>query len=250
MAKNKLFIANWKLYLRDAAAVELAGRYADAAAGGWEVAVAPPLTALERVSRKLAGSKVRLAAPDMYWIEAGAFTGAVSPLALSDLGAHYVILGHSERRKYFNETDEMVAKKAAAAAKNSLTPVICVGETKEEYDAGRREEVVGTQVKIALASYETSSEHPLVIAYEPVWAIGTGVPCPPEDAGRMHQGIRNVVAAVSGQGALHHVRVLYGGSVDASNVASYLDVPGVDGLLVGKASTDLDQSLAILSKFS
>ncbi len=240
---SKLFFANWKMYLGDAEAEALARVYAEGAVSALvDVAVAPGFTALERVARALEGSKVALGAQDAFWKDDGAFTGEVSPKQLAALGAKFVIVGHSERRA-LGETDGVVARKAAAVAADGLTPVVCVGETKEERDNGQRESVVHAQLEAVLKDW--SSEKPLVIAYEPRWAIGTGTPCGPEDVTTMHTAIREMLAA-AGLSA----RVLYGGSVDPSNLTTYLDLPVVDGLLVGGASARPDDARAMLDLLS
>ncbi len=236
---RKLFFANWKMYLSDADAEALARQFLDAALSTRvDVAVAPGFTALDRVARVLRGSPVSLAAQDMFWMDGGAYTGEVSPHQLTALGARYVILGHSERRAYLGESDEMIAKKTHAAMESGLVPVLCVGETKEDRDAGRQEKIVGEQLESALARTRVSPEHPIVVAYEPRWAIGTGVSCRPEDVTVMHGHIRSVIDALLDGEALAHTRVLYGGSVDASNAETFFSLPAVDGVLVGSASAN------------
>lgn len=226
---RKLLFANWKMYLADDDAVALARAYADgAAAAPVDVAVAPGFTALARVAEALAGTKVALGAQDAFWKDEGAFTGEIAPKQLSELGVSYVIVGHSERRA-MGETDEVVAKKAAAVTADGMAPVLCVGELKEEREAGRQEEVVRAQLAAVL---DGRAAAPIVVAYEPRWAIGTGVPCEPPDVAAMHAMIRGIVGP--------DVRILYGGSVDPKNFRSYLDLKDVDGLLVGGASARPD----------
>lgn len=238
MSAPKLFIGNWKMYLSDAAAEQLARTYLELAeAAVLDVAVAPSFTALDRVGRALGRRKVSLAAQDVFWMDGGAYTGEVSPPMLAELGVRHVIVGHSERRAYLGETDAMAARKAKAAADAGLVPVVCVGETAEERAAGRQDAVVRSQVEAAFSGLAPSSERPAVVAYEPRWAIGSGTPCRPEDVVLMHGLIRQVIEAMKGAPAAGHVRVLYGGSVDPSNLMDYLDLAAVDGALVGKAST-------------
>ncbi len=235
---SKLFVGNWKMVLSDDAAVALAEAYVPAAKdAACETAVAPSFTALERVSKAIEGSKVALAAQDVFWASAGAYTGEISAPMLAALGVKYVIVGHSERRA-LGETDEMVAKKAAAVSQAGLVPIVCVGETAEEKAAGRREEVVRAQVAAVLSGFPVDATN-VVIAYEPRWAIGTGLACAPDEAALVHELIKSIVP----------VRVLYGGSVDASNIASYLALPSVDGTLVGGASTKADQAAQLLKAF-
>jgi triosephosphate isomerase len=234
----KLFFANWKMYLSDDEAVALAGVYAEASrSAACEVAVAPTFTALERVAAALKGASVALGAQDAFWEEKGAYTGEVSVPMLAALGVRYVILGHSERRAHFAETDEIVAKKAKAVAAHGLVPVICVGETAEEKAAGRREEIVLAQLKAA-----EGLPSDLVVAYEPRWAIGTGVACAPEDAFSVLKAIRATVGA--------EARVLYGGSVDAANLAGFVGAEGFDGVLVGGASAKEEQVAKMIAVFS
>lgn len=248
---HKLFLANWKMYLSDADAEALARVFLDAATGGRvDVGVAPGFTALDRVSRALHGSPVSLGAQDVFWTDGGAYTGEVSPHQLAALGVRYVIVGHSERRAYLGETDEMVAKKALAAQGAGLTPVVCVGETKEERDAGRQDTVVRVQLDAALKDLAFASDKPVIVAYEPRWAIGTGVPCGPEDVVAMHGLIRSTVEAMHGESALAHLKVLYGGSVDPKNVDAYLASEAVDGALVGGASTRPDDARALIDAFA
>ncbi len=248
---HKLFLANWKMYLSDADAEALARVFLESAlATPADVAVAPSFTALDRVARVLHGSPVSLGAQDVFWTDGGAYTGEVSPRQLLDLGARYAIIGHSERRAYLGETDAMVAKKASAAQSAGLTPVICVGETMEERESGRHEARVSSQVLSACEGLPVSPDRPLVVAYEPRWAIGSGTPCRVEDVVLMHGVIRATLAGLAGEDAARSVRVLYGGSVDRSNVAEYLASPAVDGALVGGASTRPDEVRALISAFA
>lgn len=237
---RKIFFANWKMYLSDDEAVALARAYDEGAlSASVDVAVAPGFTALEPVARALAASKVALAAQDAFWKDEGAYTGEVAPKQLAALGVKYVIVGHSERRA-MGETDEIVARKAAAVAADGMTPVVCVGELKEEREAGRQEEIVRAQLAAARAALPPGA--PFVVAYEPRWAIGTGTPCEPDDVAAMHAAIRSIVGA--------DVPVLYGGSVDPENFKSYLGLQDVDGLLVGGASARLDAVRAFFEAFS
>src|SRR5688572_24373782 len=186
---RKLFFANWKMYLSDEGADALARAYAEGAlSASVDVAVAPGFTALERVARSLSASKVALGAQDAFWKDEGAFTGEVAPKQLAALGVKYVIVGHSERRA-MGETDEVVSRKAAAVAADGMTPVVCVGELKEEREAGRQEEIVRAQLAAVRETLAPGTQ--LVIAYEPRWAIGTGVPCEPSDVAEMHAMIRS-----------------------------------------------------------
>lgn len=243
---RKLFMANWKMTLTDDEAASLASEFAEAAVGAkCDVAVAPTFTALHAVKEVLHGSSVDLAAQDVFWEEKGAFTGEVSPAMLAELGVRLVIVGHSERRT-LGETDEIVSKKTAAVRAAGMVPVICVGETAEERAAGRRDEVVRRQVEAALAA-APSADEPVVVAYEPRWAIGTGMPCDPGDAAAAHRLVRALISEHHGEDAQPHLRVLYGGSVDAASLASYVALREVDGVLVGGASAKIEQVKAMLA---
>lgn len=246
MANKKIFIGNWKMYLTDHEAVELAQAYVATAkecGGEWIVGAAPSFTALERVSHVFDGSGVVLASQDGFWEDEGAYTGEISMETLADLNVRFVILGHSEQRAYRNVTDEMVAKQAVAAVEHGLTAVVCVGETKEEKDAGKREETVRRQVTEALAGIDDPKR--VIIAYEPRWAIGTGVPCTPEDAVKVHGMIRGLLEERFGSDGAK-VPILYGGSVDGENVDGYLREDLIGGVLVGGAGTRKEELRRIL----
>ncbi|HYU62446.1 MAG TPA: triose-phosphate isomerase [Verrucomicrobiae bacterium] len=202
-----------------------------------EVAIFPPFPWLTAVSEVLVESGVKLGAQDCFWEMKGAYTGEVSPAMLKDL-CQWVIVGHSERRLYLAETDEMVAKKTAAALSTQLSVIMCVGELADHYDAGTSNEVVTYQVKAGLADCSADDSARLVIAYEPVWAIGTGKNADPEHAYKTMRLIRRIVGEMIGAGAARKVRVLYGGSVNSGNVQEYVELPLCDGVLVGGASLD------------
>ena len=193
------------------------------------------------------GSVLKVAAQNCYFEDAGAFTGETSPKVLADMGVDYVIIGHSERRDYFHETDEDINKKAHAIFRNGLTPIICCGESLETYEAGKAVEFVGAQVSAALKDLTAEQVASLVIAYEPIWAIGTGKSATKDDAQKMCKAVRDVVAADFGQDVADKVRVQYGGSVNPSNIAEYRACPDVDGALVGGASLEPASFLALLS---
>jgi triosephosphate isomerase len=247
---SKLFIGNWKMYLSDEAAEALSKTYAEAAEScRADVACAPAFTALERVGRAVGKSRVALAAQDVFWIDGGAYTGEISAPMLTELGVRYVIVGHSERRAHLNETDETVAKKAKAVQTAGMVPVVCVGETAEERDGGHRDRIVRTQLETVLGQMVMTAERPVVIAYEPRWAIGTGLTCDVKDVAATHALIREIVVAMKDEKALEHLRILYGGSVDGANIGQYLASPGVDGTLVGGASTKPAEVSQMLAAF-
>jgi len=235
-----LMAANWKMNpVEPGQAADLVRAVLPLAAEHREVEVVvfPPYPWLLGVAELLDGSEVGLGGQDCYWEEKGAFTGEVSAQMLSQI-ASWVIVGHSERRRLFGETDESVAKKAAAALAAGMNVVVCVGETLEEQEAGQTDQVVERQVRAALADCSADDSARLVIAYEPVWAIGTGKNADPEHAYRTMRLIRNTVAALIVTGASRKLRVLYGGSTNGGNVESYVELPLCDGCLVGGASLD------------
>jgi triosephosphate isomerase len=236
-----LVAANWKMNPNDAGdALDLVRGVLSVARGHAErveVAIFPPFVWLTSVAEVLAESGVKLGAQDVFWELSGAYTGEVSPAMLKGW-CDWVIIGHSERRAYLGETDEMVAKKTAAALGCELNVIMCVGELTEHYDAGTSDQVVEAQVRAGLANCSADDSARLVIAYEPVWAIGSGKSADPEHAYRTMRLIRRVVGELIGAGAAKKVRVLYGGSVNSKNVESFVELPLCDGVLVGGASLD------------
>lgn len=201
-----------------------------------EVVVAPPFPALPVVAELLKGTPVRLAAQDMHWEASGAYTGEVSPVQLKDAGCAAVILGHSERRRLFGETDAVVRKKLGAALAHKLTPIVCIGETLEEREANKTFRVLETQLQGGLSGFAPSDLAPLVLAYEPVWAIGTGKTATPAQAQDAHAFIRQTLKKLYSDALAQSVRILYGGSVTPDNIDSLMAEPELDGALVGGAS--------------
>ena len=232
-----LIAGNWKMNTDRAAAVRLAeGVVAQVGApGDVQVAVCPPFISLDAVAGALRGAAVRLGAQNMHAETEGAYTGEVSAPMLRSVGCHYVILGHSERRQYFGETDEAVNQKVHQAMAHDLVPIVCVGETLDEREAGREQEVVRAQVRQALQEVTLDDPARLVLAYEPVWAIGTGKTATPEQAQEMHAFIRSLLQEPFGEAAAA-VQLLYGGSMKPANAAELLQQPDVDGGLIGGAS--------------
>jgi len=210
------------------------------------VALCPPDPLLYFVSRRLSSSRVRLGAQNMYWAESGAFTGETSAKILLSVGCHYVILGHSERRQHFGETDQGVSRKVKMAVKSGLVPIICVGERLEQRKSGKEKEVVAQQVKHALEGLSINSYNAFVIAYEPVWAIGTGETATPEQAQDMHAFIRGLVQDQYGNPLAAGIHILYGGSMNPSNAKDLLSQEDVNGGLIGGASLNADQFGQIL----
>jgi triosephosphate isomerase len=236
-----LLAANWKMNPVDGGeAVDLVRSIlpvAGASNDAVEVALFPPFPWLLGVAEVLEGSTVKLGAQDCFWELSGAYTGEVSPAMLKGW-CQWVIIGHSERRIYLGETDEMVSKKTAAALGSELSVIMCVGELIDHYDAGTSDQVVEAQVRAGLANCSADDSARLVIAYEPVWAIGSGKSADPEHAYKTMRLIRRVVGDMIGAGAARKVRILYGGSVNSANVEAYVELPLCDGVLVGGASLD------------
>lgn len=233
---RKPFIAgNWKMNKTIAEAVDLVTELKAHVAGvSAEVAVCPPFIALSAVKQALAGSAIKLGAQNMYFEAKGAFTGEVAPGMLTGL-ADYVILGHSERRQIFGESDTTVNRKVLAALSNNLLPIMCVGETLAENEAGQTEAVLERQVREGLMGVSVDQAAKIVVAYEPIWAIGTGRAATPDDAQRRCWFVRNELRKQFGDGA-DAIRIQYGGSVTAANAAEILSKPDIDGALVGGAS--------------
>jgi len=212
---------------------------------GVEKVLCPPFVSLVAVNMMLQGSSIRLGAQNMYFENEGAYTGEISPLMLIEL-CEFVILGHSERRWYFGETDEMVNKKVKAALANKLKPILCIGERLEENEAGKTEAVIDRQVTAALDGVGSISD--LVIAYEPVWAIGTGKAASGKQAAATIQFIRDILAKLWNKSIAQDLRILYGGSVIGTNITEFLSHPGIDGALVGGASLKAEEFLNIVKQ--
>ena len=247
---RKTFVCgNWKMHKTADEALFLVKQLLIGIDAFWyekvEVAVAPPFVYLFPLSRLLRGTPIGLSAQDVFWEMEGAFTGEVSPAMLKDLGCRYCIVGHSERRSYFGETDEDVNRKVKALISCGIVPIVCVGERLEEREAGKVKEVVERQVKGALDGVEIASPSDIVIAYEPVWAIGTGRVATPEDAQEVHAFIRELLKDMWGELA-DKIRILYGGSVKPDNVASLVAQPDIDGALVGGASLKAESFIEIV----
>jgi triosephosphate isomerase len=212
---------------------------------GVEKVLCPPFPALLAVHAQLEGSDLGLGAQNMYWEEKGAYTGEVSPLMVKEL-CQYVILGHSERRTYFGETDETVNKRVHAAQKYDITPIVCVGETLQQYEAKQTDEVVARQIRLGLAGIDPAFAPRLVVAYEPVWAIGTGRASSGENANEvLGKVIRPALSELFGAQTAQAIRILYGGSVTGANAAEFFGCSEIDGALVGGASLKVDEFISI-----
>lgn len=250
--RRPLISGNWKMHLNHFEAIQTVQKLAylvgkdDVAAV--DVSVHPPFTDLRSVQTLLEADDIPLAlgAQHCHFEDKGAYTGEVSPAFLAKLGVHYVICGHSERRELFGETDEMVAKKVAAILQHQMTPIMCVGETLDERESGSTEAKVIGQVRAGLAGRTPEQVASLVIAYEPIWAIGTGRTATSEDAQTVCAAIRAAVGGLAGGDAGARVRIQYGGSVKAANIAELMAQPDIDGALVGGASLDPDEFARIV----
>jgi triosephosphate isomerase len=243
-----LIAGNWKLHKTVAESLELATAIKNSVGPlrDVEVAIAPVFTALHAVGKKLEGSPVALCAQDCFWEEQGAWTGEVSAKLLADVGCRYVIVGHSERRQHFGETDGAVNLKAKAVLKSRLRPIVCVGETLAEREAGETFGRIGAQLEGSLAGLTADDMRETVIAYEPVWAIGTGRVATTQQAQEVHAFIRGRLQERFGNAVAEAVRIQYGGSVKADNAAGLLGQPDIDGALVGGASLKADDFLKIV----
>jgi triosephosphate isomerase len=250
--RKKFIAGNWKMNTSRAEGAALAGAIAAKVgqASDVEVAVCPPALYLEAVGKALAGSAVGLGAQNCYHEAKGAFTGEVSPQMLLDVGCKYVILGHSERRAIFHESSHDVNRKLLAALAVGLVPIVCVGETLEERNANRTQTVVREQIEGSLAGLTAEQMGKVVIAYEPVWAIGTGVVATPEQAEEVHADLRKLLETRYNSELASSVRIQYGGSVNAENAATLLRKPNIDGALVGGASLKPEGFLAIIAAAS
>jgi triosephosphate isomerase len=243
------FIAgNWKMYKTVAEAVvfvkELRSAVKDVA--GVDIVVAPPFTAVHAVAEAARNTNIAVAAQDLYWEREGAFTGEVSPAMIQEAGAEYVIVGHSERRRLFGETDAIVNRKTSAAIGAGLTPIVCVGETLEERERNETLAVLDRQIKDGLDRITATELAELVVAYEPVWAIGTGRTATAAQAGEAHAHIRKRLRQWFGADAADQCRILYGGSVKPDNIAELIAEDDVDGALVGGASLDVRSFVEIV----
>ncbi len=251
MASRTLLIAgNWKMHKTVAATRTLIAELRDRLDGdgsrGVDVAIAPPFTALGAAAAALAGSSIELWAQNMHAEDSGAFTGEVSPVMLTDIGADAVLLGHSERRAIFGETDVDVCRKLRAALAHDLRVTLCVGESEAQRKAGQTTDVVAAQVRGALEGLPSERSSHLVLAYEPVWAIGTGLTATPEQAQEVHAMIRGLLGEQLGARVADAIRIQYGGSVKPSNAKELMSQPDIDGALVGGASLDADSFVGIV----
>ncbi|WP_298269290.1 triose-phosphate isomerase [Geobacter sp.] len=245
--RTPVIAGNWKLFKKSAEAVNLVSELIPLVkqTSGVEIIVAPVFTVLGKVRDVIAGTNVMLAAQDCFWEEEGAYTGEVSPGMLCDVGCSHVIVGHSERRQYFGETDTTVNRKIKAALSAGLTVLFCIGETLAERESGKTLDVLDSQVCGGLVDIPVGGLSKIIIAYEPVWAIGTGKTATNEQAQEAHAHIRTLIARLYGRNAAEAIRVLYGGSVKPENIKGLMTQPDIDGALVGGASLNAPSFAAI-----
>ena len=248
MARKTLIAGNWKMNKTVAEALPLieALKARAAVMQGVDVAVCPPFTTLAAVAKAVAGTPIRVGAQNVHWEASGAFTGEISAAMLAEIPVTYAIIGHSERRQYFGETDETVNKRLKAALAAGLTPIVCVGELLAQRESGQTEKVVAAQIAKGLAGLSAEQVARTVIAYEPVWAIGTGRTATPPQAQEVHALIRALLRQAHGSVA-ESVRILYGGSMKKENARDLLSQPDIDGGLIGGASLKADEFLGIIA---
>jgi triosephosphate isomerase (TIM) len=247
--RKPVIAGNWKLYKSNKEAADLVAKLIPEVKENCsvEIVVAPVFTALTTVKSVISGSNIMLAGQDCFWVKEGAFTGEVSPELLVDAGCSHVIIGHSERRQFFGETDETVNKKIMAALKAGLTVLFCIGETLDQREAGKTFDVLRNQVTGGLAGISKEQLKSLIIAYEPVWAIGTGKTASDEQAQEAHAFIRSQVVKLYNKATGDRIRILYGGSVKPENIKGLMAQPDIDGALVGGASLKAESFSAIVN---
>lgn len=249
-AKRRPILAgNWKMNMTATQARELASKLIPLVASvkDRDIVLGPPFTSLSAVAETIKGTNISLSAQNLHWEDKGAFTGEISAEMLLDLGCRYVIIGHSERRQYFGETDETVNKKVKQTLKKGLLPILCVGETLAEREAGKLNDIISRQVTVGLKDIPASDMQKVVIAYEPVWAIGTGKTATPEQANEVHALIRQQVKTLYSAGIAEGLRIQYGGSVTPENVSTLMAMPDIDGALVGGASLKPESFAALVN---
>ncbi|UKS26292.1 triose-phosphate isomerase [Paenibacillus sp. HWE-109] len=238
MSRKPIIAGNWKMFKTVSEAVSFVNEIKGSTIEGVESVICSPFTNLPALVEAAKGADVHVGAQNLHFEDNGAFTGEISGVMLKDLGVEYVIIGHSERRAYFAETDEIVNKKVVAAFKHGLTPILCVGEKLEEREAGQTKDVCKVQTEAAFAGLSAEQAAQVVIAYEPIWAIGTGKSSTAEDAQDVIGYIRQLVSGLYGASVADAVRIQYGGSVKPNNIAEYMAQPDIDGALVGGASLE------------
>ncbi len=246
--KSYAFIGNWKMNKTRSETRELVKELKSVFKNynSALIAIAPPFTSLIDASEEIKGSNIKLCAQNCHWKDSGAFTGEISPRMLREIGVEFVILGHSERRQFFGETDEGVNMRSKGAMAHGLVPVICVGESKRERESNRTLGVIEIQVRSALKDLKIKGSNDIILAYEPVWAIGTGLVAKPEQIEEVHRFIRGMLKDIFGKIG-EGIKILYGGSVKSDNIHSFIDIEDVNGALVGGASLDAKEFFSIAS---
>jgi len=245
--KKPVIAGNWKMHKTIAEARNLASEIARKAVDLKEATLIliPPFTAISEVRKALEGTEIMVGAQDVFWEDQGAFTGEISPFQLKEAGCELVIIGHSERRQYFSETDEIVKKKVQAALRHNLIPIVCIGETLEEREKGQTLQKITTQLEQSIFTLSGDDFQKIILAYEPIWAIGTGRNATPEQAEEVHSFIRNLIAHKYGKSLASYAIILYGGSVKPANSSSLSREKDINGFLVGGASLEAESFLAI-----
>ncbi len=254
MKSKKYIVANWKMNLNFSETLNLAKKFKKKFHGfkSGEIVVCPSVLALKDAVKIFKGSGVSIGAQNVFWEEKGAYTGEISPEMLAEIGCEYVILGHSERRKYLSENYEIINKKVRAVVKNEkLTPIICIGESFEERKTDRRDFVLVEQLEQALSGIEILGDQKIIVAYEPIWAIGTGTAIEPSEAEYAHKIIKLALNDIVGINAVSkNFSIIYGGSINSKNVASFSDLENMDGLLVGGASLKADEFFKVAKEIT
>jgi triosephosphate isomerase len=247
--RRPIIAGNWKMYKTLQETVQFIEEFKPLVKSSihCDIVIAPPFTALSEAVKAARGSNIGISAQDLFWEREGAFTGEVSASMLADLGSRYTIIGHSERRQYFGETDETVNKKIRAALNGTLIPIVCVGETLAEREAGQTRPVIETQCHQGFAGLTGADFSHIIVAYEPVWAIGTGRTATPELAEEVHEVIRSWIQQQFGERVAQGLRILYGGSVKPENVKGLMAQSDIDGALVGGASLNADSFARIVN---
>jgi triosephosphate isomerase len=246
--RKPIIAGNWKMYktILESVATVIDLKAKAAGVSDKEIVICPVFTSLKFVCDALGKSNIKVGAQDLFWEEKGAYTGEISAGQVKDTGCTYVIIGHSERRQYFHETNETVGKKIIAALKAGLTPIVCIGETLAERESGKTFAVIDKQIREGLGCLSKEQAKLIVIAYEPVWAIGTGKVATPAQAEEVHIYIRKTIANMFGQDIADGIRILYGGSVKPENISELMDQKNIDGALVGGASLEADSFIKII----
>lgn len=246
--RKPIIAGNWKMNKTAKEAAKLIVGLRDKVAGAsCEVVICPPYTSLAQAVTLTEGTNIKVGAQNMYFEESGAFTGEISPLMLKEIGVEYVILGHSERRQYFKEDDELINKKLKSAYIYGLTPILCVGETLEERETGKTYEVISNQLLADFADIDSKNVENSIIAYEPIWAIGTGKTATSEDANDVIKFIRGKIKEMFGENPAEEIRIQYGGSVKPSTIKGQMQMSDIDGALVGGASLNVEDFAGIVN---